>query len=148
MRSAAVKLAVARGGVSPEASEAHLQPLDRINRVAGERLFAQGQSSAVSLHVDSVEEIAFNLPTQRRDVPFVAPEGDGRRAVDRLHRRAASTSSNVSEDMGVMRVEREDAYCGRSWRCRLVWKNTVSVPATRPCLRSFSAPRVACAVMA
>jgi hypothetical protein len=59
-----------------------------------------------------------------------------------MHRRAASTSSNVSDDIGVMRVERDPEYCGRSNRCRFVWKNTVSVPATKPCCRSFSAARV------
>ena len=66
----------------------------------------------------------------------------------RVQRRAASTRSNVSDDMGVIRVDREPEYCGRSGRCRLVWKNTVSVPAIRPWRRSFSAARVAWAVIA
>jgi len=41
-----------------------------------------------------------------------------------------------------MRIVRDPAYWGRSMRCRFVWKNTVSVPATKPCWRSFSAARV------
>jgi dihydroneopterin aldolase len=72
-----------------------------------------------------------NAVNRRRIENFIQPAQFG--DPFGMHRRAASTRSNVSDDIGVIRVERDPEYCGRSKRCRFVWKSTVSVPATKPC---------------
>jgi len=107
-------------------------------------VLGRGTSKSVRGRSSMGRRSSSRTPALVNPYAFACPFGQAASA----QRRAAFTRSNVSHDIGTIRVDRDPAYCGLSFLCRLVWKNTVRVPATSPCCRSFSAARVICAVMA